>query len=436
MRGFWCFGLISKGVAVSDRELCRVTEMAIALAQVFRPIRVLGHLAWPSHVRERFFRLKGKALPEVTYPEFNANDTLEKTQNLRARLDTQNPIDRWLLKQTDIVDQTALMLSHCGQKTFYRHSQALYGSPNTPVLDGMSTSLALAEHFDAGFDELQGIDLGAPAPACHLAHSVAETLEQHCQKLFAQAAPPVQIVDELSANALAGAKRVRIRKTACFSDKDAAQLAHHEVGVHVLTSLNGQAQTQFPWLSVSHPGTTKTQEGLAVFAEFITGSIDLERIRRLADRVIAIHMAEQGADFLQVFDYFCARTDQYQAFENTRRVFRGGVLTGGAPFTKDIVYLDGFLHVHTFLQQSLALKSPEMMRMLFLGKLDLEDLPVLMTLQQKGLLSEPKYLPEWAADLRFLLSYLLSSRFMNGIDLSQLTHRYRSILSPLSGLKV
>lgn len=61
-------------------------------------------------------------------------------------------------------------------------------------------------------------------------------------------------------------------------------------------------------------------------------------MRRLADRVFAIQMAVEGADFLEVYRYFLDRIgDPNQAFENARRVFRGGVITGGSPFTKDIV---------------------------------------------------------------------------------------------------
>ena len=60
----------------------------------------------------------------------------------------------------------------------------------------------------------------------------------------------------------------------------------------------------------------------------------------MSDRTIAIQMAVDGADFIEVYEFFLERIhSEEQAFENTRRVFRGGVLTGGAPFTKDIVYL-------------------------------------------------------------------------------------------------
>ena len=83
--------------------------------------------------------------------------------------------------------------------------------------------------------------------------------------------------------------------------------------------------------------------------------MDPDRLRRLADRTIAIEMAIDGASFLDVYRFFVASSDDpAQSFENTRRVFRGGVLTGGAPFTKDGVYIEGLLRVHNFLRACLG----------------------------------------------------------------------------------
>jgi len=167
----------------------------------------------------------------------------------------------------------------------------------------------------------------------------------------------------------------------------------------VATSLNGRHQQLLPILAASHAGTTRTQEGLAVFSEFITGSMDLERLQRLADRTIAIKMAVDGADFLEVYRYFLERTGvELQAFESTRRVFRGGVISGGAPFTKDIVYLDGLIRVHNFLRTLISQGRPDCLLLLFCGKLDMDDIPVLAELSQAGLCQPAKYLPNWASE--------------------------------------
>jgi uncharacterized protein (TIGR02421 family) len=207
------------------------------------------------------------------------------------------------------------------------------------------------------------------------------------------------------------------------------QLIHHEAHVHVGTWLNGLAQPNVSILAASRPGTTATQEGLAVFSEFITGSMDLNRFRRIADRVIAIQMAIDGADFLEVYRFYRDRIgDREQAFENTRRVFRGGLLSGGAPFTKDILYLEGLLKVHNFLRTMVTAGRADCLRLLFCGKLDLEDLPVIGILASRGICHPPKFLPPWAKDVRFLLCYLTYSSFLNQIDLTQVKKHYEQML--------
>ena len=105
-----------------------------------------------------------------------------------------------------------------------------------------------------------------------MAQDITTAVSRH----FGDAAPAIELVDSLSANALASASRIRIRRDARFTDRDAAQLLNHEAYIHVATSLNGKDQKDLPILAAGHPGTTRTQEGLAVFAEIISGTIELK----------------------------------------------------------------------------------------------------------------------------------------------------------------
>jgi len=208
------------------------------------------------------------------------------------------------------------------------------------------------------------------------------------------------------------------------------QLLHHEALVHTATALNGRTQADFPILGAAHAGTTEIQEGLAVFAELITGSMDPVRFRRLVDRVIAIQMSVDGADFTQVFRYFksCDNPDN-QAFSDTRRVFRGGVITGGAPFTKDGVYLNGLLRVHNFMRTVTKLGRADLLRLLFVGKLDVEDIPAIAILAAAGKLTPAKTLPPWISDMRFLVSYLAYSSFLNQVKLPGFQNYYQDVLT-------
>ncbi|MFT5896760.1 MAG: hypothetical protein ACI8VW_003643 [bacterium] len=134
------------------------------------------------------------------------------------------------------------MLSSCGTSGFLEHSSTLYGTPTSALQDEKSTSVELANQFNKLFDKLSHVDVGSPPPACYLADYVAERMSTAVNEMFGKHAPEVLVVDDLSANALAGPKRIRIRRDACFTDKDIMQLIHHEAYIHVATSLNGIAQ--------------------------------------------------------------------------------------------------------------------------------------------------------------------------------------------------
>ena len=411
-----------------NKQNQRISDLSQRLYQASREIRILSHISWPAEIRETFFKNKAQRLPEVTYPHFEPSNVIMQIAGIQAELG-DSVIDKWLGRQANVIANSALMKSSVGTEQFYQYSKELYGAPNDPLTDGMSTSLSLAQQFDEVIESLSGIDLGAPQDADRSAEEVASEMRRAVNKAFGEDAPDVFVVDELSANALAGPTRIRLRAGAQFTDRDVVQLINHEAHIHVATALNGSHQTHLPMLGASHAGTTRTQEGLAVFAEFITGTMDIDRMRRLSDRVLGIQMAIEGADFIEVYRYFLERVgDKTQAFENTRRVFRGGVITGGAPFTKDNVYLNGLLRVHNFFRAIVSNNRVDCLPLMFCGKIDLEDIPVLSQLAQQGLLKQPRFVPPWASDKRFLLSYLAYSSFLNNIDMQKVKVHYNELL--------
>ena len=202
------------------------------------------------------------------------------------------------------------MLAAVGTAGFFEHGRQLYGEPTAPLRYLPVTPLQLAHTVQETIAQLAQIHFDIAPPAYHSAAEVAEDLKRAVSEHFGDQAPSVDLVDQLSANALATSKAIRMRRDARFTDRDYVQLLNHEAHIHVATSINGKAQTELPILADGHPGTTRTQEGLAVFAELISGSIELDRLRRLADRVFTIQMAIDGADFLDVYRYYLEQTGQ------------------------------------------------------------------------------------------------------------------------------
>lgn len=413
---------------LSAKHLARAREASAQINMAAQSLPLLRSVAWDDELRIKF--LKSGTLPAPEYAHVETDAARELIGSARKKLEGDHPVQLWLLRVCETLMSTISLLQSRGTAEFFTHSRTLFGEPTALMIDGKTDVLHLARHMDASlenldFEKLVIDDYQETLSASGFARRLRPRLKRH----FGDEAPRVRLVSNLSAKAVAGSKRIRIRKGAEFTPRDVDQLLQHEALVHSATALNGRAQTNFPILGRAHAGTTEVQEGLAVFAEMISGAMDPRRFRRLADRVLAIQMAVEGADFKEVFDFYLPRVGEAdQAYENARRIFRGGVISGGAPFTKDMVYLNGLLRVHNYMRSVVKLGRADLIRLVFTGKLDIEDLPALAYLAGKGELTPPKFMSPWAKDLRFLVSYLAYSSFLNQVKMPGFQSYYETAL--------
>lgn len=179
--------------------------------------------------------------------------------------------------------------------------------------------------------------------------------------------------------------RFLVPASAVFRSKRVDALIQHEVGTHVVTYENGRAQP-LKLLTVGLPGYDETQEGLALLAEFVSGGLDPLRVRLLAARVVAVDRLIYGADFLEIFkelheDHALAPKT---AWSVTIRVARNGGLT------KDVIYLRGISRVLEFVSQRKTIEP------LLVGKLSLDNLPLVEELIEREILRPPWIRPRWS----------------------------------------
>ncbi len=391
-------------------------------------MRVLSALAWPGELRAEFLASGADRLPEPTYSLIDPTPVIDGVDAARRLLRPGNVVDDWLDREASSIESTALMLASLGTPAFHAYSRRLYGVPSQPLRYDPTTPLDLARRVHQAIDDLQEAALLRPVPRTRTGDEVAAFIEQAVKDHFGDAAPEVLLVDELSANAVASTSRIKIRRDAKFTAKDSAQLLNHEAFIHVATGLNGRAQTDIPILAIGHPGTTRTQEGLAVYSEYVSGTLGMDRLRRLADRILAVQMVIDGADFIELYRWFRERAEPEQAFESTRRIFRGAPMTGGAPFTKDCAYLSGYLSVATFIRAAFRAGRADTIGLLFAGKLDLFAIPALGELRRQGLVRPALFAPPWATDPGWILSHLTLMTFMADIDLSAVTDAISDVL--------
>jgi uncharacterized protein (TIGR02421 family) len=419
-------------LALSSRALELLRSVSAEILDAQRPLRVLRALSWSDEAEHAFFASGARELPRPEYrisPDVAAAG--ERFRVLRTALSGGGAIETFLRETCDAFWTASRLMMSVGTKDFYYHSVELYGRPATVTADRKTTNLDLARHFSQVVDGVVGT-ASIPSPADEetlTAEEVVPILTRRFARFFAGASIGVEVVDHLASKAAAGVDGVRLQRGARFSQRDLLQLEYHEGHVHVATALNGRAQPVVAFTGYPSPRTTATQEGLAVLTEFLTQSTSLERLRRLSDRTLAIKMAEDGADFLELYRFFLARGhDESAAYDCARRVCRGGLVTGGAPFTKDVCYLDGLLRVTNFLRVALVKGHLHHVRLFFAGKIDVADVPLFGRLEREGAVSDPRYVPAWARDLSYLTAFMSYSAFLGECDLSAERRRYEDLI--------
>jgi len=414
---------------LTDTQYDRVRRAAKLLNKAGGDMPLLGSVAWDASQRDRF--LKDSTTPAPVYTPIDTSEARLRIAKARKLASGEGVVQAWLQRLADTLETTAHLIDARGTADFYTHSTTLFSTPEKVLIDRTTRTIDLAHHLNETLSDLSFDHLVMEGDEVELEDTVfAEQLRARLTHHFGNAQPEVVLTPDLSAKATASSKRIRVRKGATFTERDVHQLLQHEALIHTATALNGRTHDGFRVLGRAHAGTTMIQEGLAVFAEIITGAMDPRRFQRLAQRVIAIQNAVDGADFQQTYDYFLESTDDPRgSYESARRIFRGGVMTGGAPFTKDGVYLNGLLRVHNFMRTVVKLNRADLIRILFMGKMDIEDIPAIAQLAANDRLARPPFLPPWVRDMRFLVSYMSYSSFLNRVKLPGFQRYYEDHLA-------
>ena len=161
-------------------------------------------------------------------------------------------------------------------------------------------------------------------------------------------------------------------------------LIQHEIGTHVVTYLNGRSQP-LRLLASGLAGHEALQEGLAMFAEYLAGGFNAARLRIVAARVVAVRRLLEGVSFPAVVAEIAQRhgLPLRSAFGLAVRVFRGGGLT------RDVIYLRGLLQLLAYLAGGGDLEP------LLVGKLAIEQVPLVEELVRRQVLRPARLRPRW-----------------------------------------
>lgn len=405
------------------QEFARIADLDKRLVDAAKSIKILSQLSWPITAHRDFIagvQAGSPRLPVISLKKFEYPDQIAHLEKVMEECDRTHPAEGYIYRTANSYVIAARMLQCSGMPEFTEYSSQLYGTPSDTIGSSEITNLVAAEHFIKATDEFsEGIKVEDQKGLT--AEQVAEQLNALFIPFFGDHKVEIVIDPNLTSKAAAGANRVRLRGGATFSQLDVGQLAHHEGFVHTATMLNGREQPILKSMGLGAPRTTAMQEGLATFAEMITNTMDVARLRRIALRIKGMHLAIDGANFIEVFNFFKSYGQgDDESFQSAARIFRGGDPRGGSIFTKDVVYLHGLMFLHTFLRKVIQRKRFHYAPLLFIGRLTLGDVISLEPLVETGMIVPPKYLPDWVANSSCLAAYLCYSIFSNRINLSSI----------------
>ena len=419
--------------------LIEVKALSDRIVKAQQPIRILDAIKWDDNIKQEFFKYKCRKLPAVTIDYYRNRslgfEVAEKKQELHQierdlvrKLGQLNPLSVIMRRICREYQDVVYMLEARGTPDFSSISQELYGSSQDVFHVGDPTIAKLGSMMESTLSQLLQLDYLFEEPKTISAKDAVVILNEKIESVFPGEGLRAMLSDGIVADAAAGTDYIKLRADALFNMRDLRVLEVHEIWVHLGTTLNGLAQPYCTFLGKGPPSATVTQEGLAVLMEIVTFSSSPERLMRLINRVRAITLVEEGADFMDVFTFFKDKgLDDEESYIHSSRVFRGSS-SDGMPFTKDLTYIKGFVLTYNFMRLAVSKGKPDRIPLLFCGKTMIEDMKVLVDLVEEGTVIAPLFLPPQFKDLMGLSSWLSFSRFMTSLNFRQLEQDYANIL--------
>ncbi len=361
----------------SPTELSYALEIDHALTEIERGISLLLNItpvnaaeAWVDFERGGF---AGEPALQSRPLKFEPDLIKRRLYNLEIERVEDPALENLFLAKRDEIMRQITLLEDRDTSRFMYESLQLFGEVGEELV------------ADA-IELLETIPIKAPQDNFVTASAFAEAAQRELDSYrdrYPGFSAELEVRSDLS-DLMVSHGRFLVPASAVFRSKRVDALIQHEVGTHVVTFENGRAQP-LKLLTVGLPGYDETQEGLALLAEFVSGGLDPLRLRLLAARVVAVDRLIHGADFQEIFKVL--REDHTLAPKTawgvTARVARNGGLT------KDVIYLRGISRVLEFVSERKTIEP------LLVGKLSLDNLPLVEELIEREVLRPPWIQPRW-----------------------------------------
>jgi hypothetical protein len=366
---------------IEPERLERLNRLSDRAEAAFRTTRLEPYLVPLNREAERRRFLDSSAIGRPYDPrlEFQPlpEDFEEPLQHLRSIL--QSGEEHWETLLAQDVDEAmeivAAARSH-DSSAITAATIARYGRPQADALDLAHKQLAehkRANEFQRTLDaELVATMIRDRLTALGLGGWTVDVTIEMNARLSVESASSI----------------LRVRANALFAPVEIERLLIHEIGTHVFRGING-ARQPLRLLRLGLHSYLATEEGLAAWHEATLATPAASAVRTYALRIVCCDLCLR-CGFAEAFEALRPYATPEELFDTIARAKRGFADTSrpGA-HVKDHVYYTGLLTVTRHLNL-----WPADHELLMVGKVSVEDLPVLKTMRDQGMVREPKFLPE------------------------------------------
>lgn len=352
-----------------DKDIIKIDKQLFNIANDFEIISLINPINI-DQAKKQFFKSKYTVNPEFIYNQLSINPFEFKRKLYNIPVENISDISLRILYQ-DVIDSYADkidIIASIGTDKFLYNSLRYFGEPDKVDIKNAEYIL----HSSNSIDEREELTLTS-TDVLNYFKDIIQDYGFQCK---------VEISKRIISKVLNlnNKKTLYIRKDAMFSEKSLHALAEHEIGVHMVTTINSRLQP----LNIFRLGTplnTHTQEGLAILSEYLSGNISIDRLQILSLRVLSIEKMLQGYDFKQTFSFLMdsGELSDTQAFFMTARIFRGG------GFTKDHLYLKGFKDILKYYNNNNNIEN------LLIGKTSIKYQSVINEMIERKIFLPPKY---------------------------------------------
>lgn len=370
---------ISPEVLTLDKRLYSLCKTVETL-NFINPINLVAQ-------RNKFLNKNNYVQPSFNYKQLDINPYKFREQLYKLPVEDVNDADIQQLYR-HVIDNLASkidLLTTIGTDDFVYNSLKYYGEPSS--IDIANARFLL--HLNTNHNNIDNKMLNADE-AIQYFKEQAQIWGLNCR---------IEKSSKVVAKAMVNNEKalLLINKSALFTEKELHAFAYHELGIHMLTTINAKKHP-LKVFSLGLTGNTHTQEGLALYSEYCSGSLTTQRLKTIALRVIAVQYMLEHGDFVKTYHALMNEFELEKdfTFTLTTRVYRGG------GFTKDYLYLKGFRDI-------INLAKSNSIDNLLIGKTGLLDFEITNEIVERGMISKPlplfdlTYKPSGDAVLDFII---------------------------------